>query len=130
MRAGAALFSIFGGLALGLAVVGLYGVKAYSVARRTREIGIRMALGAKPVDITRMILRGALTLAGIGAVGGTLLFLGVGRVVASLLYGIGPRDPLTLAACVLLLGGVALVASYVPARRAARVDPLVALRSE
>ncbi|PYP65733.1 MAG: hypothetical protein DMD26_10050 [Gemmatimonadetes bacterium] len=120
----------FAALSLALSLLGIYGVISYSTAQRTQEIGIRMALGAKPVDITRMILRGALTLAGIGAVGGAVLFLGVGRVVASLLYGIGPRDPLTLAACVLLLGGVALVASYVPARRAARVDPLVALRSE
>ena len=98
----------FAALSLALSLLGIYGVISYSTAQRTQEIGIRMALGAKPVDITRMILRGALTLAGIGAVGGAVLFLGVGRVV----------------------GGVALVASYVPARRAARVDPLVALRSE
>jgi putative ABC transport system permease protein len=120
----------FAALSLILAVLGIYGVISYSTAQRTQEIGIRMALGAEPRDVTRMVLRGALTLAAIGVVSGAVLFLGVGRVLASLLYGIGPRDPLTIAIGVIVLGGVALLASYVPARRAARVDPIVALRAE
>jgi ABC-type antimicrobial peptide transport system permease subunit len=120
----------FAALSLALSVLGIYGVISYSTAQRTQEIGIRMALGANPRDVTRMVLRGAMTLAAIGVAVGAVLFLGVGRIVASLLYGIGPRDPLTIAGGVVLLAAVALVASYIPARRAARVDPLVALRTE
>jgi putative ABC transport system permease protein len=120
----------FAALSLSLAVLGIYGVISYSTAQRTQEIGIRMALGAEPRTVTRMVLRGALTLAGIGVAAGALLFLGAGRLLASVLYGIGPRDPLTLASGIVLLAAVALVASYLPARRAARVDPLVALRGE
>ena len=120
----------FAGLSLALSVLGIYGVISYSTAQRTQEIGIRMALGANPREVTRMVLRGAMILAAIGVVAGTLLFLGVGRILASLLYGVGPRDPVTIAGCIVLFAAVALVASYIPARRAARVDPLVALRSE
>jgi predicted permease len=120
----------FAVLSLALAVLGIYGVISYSTAQRTQEIGIRMALGADSRAVTRMILGGALTLAGLGVAAGVLLFLGAGRVVASLLYGIGPHDPLTIVGCVVVLGGVALLASYIPARRAARVDPLQALRAE
>ena len=120
----------FAALSLSLSVLGIYGVISYSTAQRTQEIGIRMALGANPRDVTRMVLRDAMLLAAVGVVAGGLLFLGAGRVLASVLYGIGPRDPLTIAAGVVVLAGVALVASYVPARRAARIDPLVALRGE
>jgi putative ABC transport system permease protein len=111
-------------------MLGIYGVISYSTAQRTQEIGIRMALGANPRDVTRMVLRDAMILAVLGVVAGGVLFLGVGRVLASVLYGIGPRDPLTIALGVVVLAGVAFIASYVPARRAARVDPLVALRGE
>ena len=120
----------FAALSLALSVLGIYGVISYSTAQRTQEIGIRMALGANPRDVTRMVLRDAMILTAVGVVAGGLLFLGVGRVLASVLYGIGPRDPLTIATGVVVLAGVALVASYVPARRAARIDPLVALRGE
>ena len=120
----------FAALSLALSVLGIYGVISYSTAQRTQEIGIRMALGANPHDVTRMVLRDAMILAVIGVAAGGLLFLGVGRVLASVLYGIGPRDPLTIALGIVALASVAFVASYVPARRAARVDPLVALRGE
>jgi len=120
----------FAALSLALSMLGIYGVISFSTAQRTQEIGIRMALGANPGDVTRMVLRDAMILAVVGVIAGGVLFLGVGRVLASFLYGIGPRDPLTIAFGVVLLAGVALVAAYVPARRAARVDPLVALRGE
>ena len=120
----------FAALSLALSVLGIYGVISYSTAQRTQEIGIRMALGANPGDVTRMVLRDAMLLAAVGVVAGAVLFLGVGRVLASVLYGIGARDPLTIALGIVVLAGVALVASYLPARRAARVDPLVALRGE
>jgi ABC-type antimicrobial peptide transport system permease subunit len=129
-RLGATMFSVFGGLALVLAVVGLYGVKAYSVARRTREIGIRMALGAEPGTVQTMILREGLVMTLTGAALGLLLALGLGRLCASLLYHVSPVDPVSfvLAPAVLLL--TAMVACYVPARKATRVNPLTALRSE
>jgi predicted permease len=120
----------FAALSLALSVLGIYGVISYSTAQRTQEIGIRMALGANPRDVTRMVLRDAMILAVVGVVAGAVLFLGVGRVLASVLYGIGPRDPVTIGLGIIVLAGVALVASYLPARRAARVDPLVALRGE
>jgi len=120
----------FAALSLALAVLGIYGIIGYSTAQRTQEIGIRVALGANPGDVTRLVLRGAMTLAAIGVGTGALLFLGIGQVLGSVLYGIGPRDPLTILGGVLLLGVVAFVASYIPARRASRVDPLVAMRTE
>jgi len=120
----------FAALSLALAVLGIYGIISYSTAQRTQEIGIRVALGANPGDVTRLVLGGAMTLAAIGVASGALLFLGIGQVLGSVLYGIGPRDPLTIAGCVLLLSFVAFVASYVPARRASRVDTLVAMRTE
>jgi putative ABC transport system permease protein len=117
-------------LALVLAVVGLYGLLSYVVSRRSREIGVRMALGADRSAVLRMVLRDGvrLTLAGIviGAAGGVLAARALGR----LLYGVGPTDPLTFVAVAGLLAVVALVASYLPARRATRVDPVVALRTE
>jgi ABC-type antimicrobial peptide transport system permease subunit len=126
----AALTSGFGVLALALACVGIYGIMAYSVANRRNEIGIRLALGAKPGQVRRMILResGALALAGIAV--GAAAALGMTRLVKSMLYGIQPYDPATLTACVLLLLAVALAASWIPARRAAGVQPMEALRHE
>jgi len=130
VRSGAVLLSIFGGLALTLAAVGVYGVKAYAVARRTREVGIRLALGAKPAEVVRMILREGLVMTFSGVVLGFLLALGIGRVFSSMLYQVGPVDPLAfaLAPCVLLCA--VLLACWLPARRAAKVDPMVALRYE
>jgi ABC-type antimicrobial peptide transport system permease subunit len=130
VRAGATMFSIFGGLALGLSVVGVYGVKAYTVARRTREIGIRMALGAKPGTVQWMFLReGSLMLAA-GIAIGLLLAIATGKVMSGLLYHVGALDPVAFSVAPLTLGAAALLATWLPARRAARVDPMVALRTE
>jgi len=130
VRTGAHVLEIFGGVALLLAVIGLYALNAYTVARRTREIGIRMALGADTSTTLRMILGEALkvTIVGIGA--GLLLAIGLGRVLAGFLYDIRSLDPLVLGGAPILLTLVALFACYVPARRAARVDPMIALRYE
>jgi len=124
------LLSVFAGLALVLAAVGVYGVMSYSVTLRTRDIGIRMALGARPADIFKHIVGQALLLALIGLGIGIVLAITSTRVMSSLLYGINATDPLTLVATSLMLLAVALLASYVPARRATKVDPMVALRYE
>jgi predicted permease len=129
-RMGAALLSIFGGLALTLAMVGIYGVMSYSVTQRSQEIGIRMALGARAGDVLLLVLRQGMALAVGGAAVGVGLALVFGHVVSALLFGISGRDPLTLVSVAVMLTAIALVACYVPARRAARVDPLVALRYE
>jgi ABC-type antimicrobial peptide transport system permease subunit len=126
----ARLSSFFGGLSLLLACVGLYGLVSYEVARGTREIGVRMALGARPSDVLRLVVRRGVGLSAVGAVLGILGALGATRYLASLLYGVRPFDPLTFLAVSLLLGLIALAACYLPARRASRVDPLVALRYE
>ena len=130
VRTGARLFGIFGAVALLLAMIGLYGVRAYAVARRTREIGIRMALGAKPGETLGMILREGLKVTAIGVAVGLVLSLGIGRVLASLLYQVRGLDPAVLAGAPAALILVSLLACYVPARRAAHVDPMVALRHE
>ena len=130
LRAGAALFAIFGSLALFLAAVGAYGVRAYAVGQRTREIGVRMALGGTPRDVTRLVLREGLglTLAGLGV--GLLLAFGVARLLASLLYEVGAADPLVFSVAPLFLLASISLACWLPARRAARVDPMVALRDQ
>jgi putative ABC transport system permease protein len=115
---------------LALASVGLYGVLAFSVAQRTREIGIRMALGAQARDVLRLVMRQGLTLSLLGIAAGICVSLAGTRVLAGLLYGVAPTDPTTFAAVALLLGVVALAACLVPARRALSVDPIVALRYE
>ena len=130
MRAAAALFSAFGFLALLLATIGIYGLKAYDVSRRTREIGIRMALGATRGDVERLVMREGLrtTLAGLAI--GLLLAAGLGRLLASLLYRVSPFDPIVIAIAAVTLSTAAMLACYLPARRATRIVPLEALRSE
>jgi putative ABC transport system permease protein len=113
-----------------LASVGLYGVLAFSVAQRTREIGIRMALGAQAGDVLRLVLRQGLGLSLVGVAVGIAASLAGTRVLRGLLYGVAPTDPATFAAVALLLVTVALVACLIPARRALRVDPVVALRHD
>jgi predicted permease len=130
VRTGARMFVIFGGVALLLAAIGLYGVRAYTVGMRTREIGIRMALGARASDALRMILREGMALFGIGAGVGLALSLPVGKVLSSLLYRVDSFDPVVLTLASALLAAVSFVACYIPARRAARLDPMVALRDE
>ncbi|MFL5581916.1 MAG: ADOP family duplicated permease [Gemmatimonadaceae bacterium] len=127
-RLAVAVLTGFAGLSLVLAVLGLYGVISYGMAQRTREIGIRLALGAQGGDVVRMVLVQGLVLALAGLAAGAVLFVGLGRVLASLLYGIGARDPLTLTACAALLVATAALAAWLPARRAAAVDPAIALR--
>jgi predicted permease len=129
-RMAATLLSIFGLLALSLAALGLYGVMAYAVSQRTRELGIRMSIGAKQGDVLKLILGQALTLTAIGMTGGLLIALMVNRFSAHLLYGVGPSDPVTFTLTGLLLLMVAVTAGYVPARRATKIDPMVALRME
>jgi len=129
-RTFAALSAGFGVLALALACVGIYGIMAYTVANRRNEIGIRLALGAQPGQVRGMILRESTGLAGAGIVVGVVAALLLARMVKSMLYGIEPNDPLTMAAGVLILLAVALAASWIPARRAARVQPMEALRHE
>jgi len=129
-RMGATLLGIFGLLALVLATIGIYGVMAHSVTQRTSEIGIRMSLGANKLQILRLILGRGMLITAVGATIGVIGFLFLSPVMAQLLFGVNARDPLTVAAVSLLLGSVALIACYIPARRAMGVDPIIALRYE
>jgi putative ABC transport system permease protein len=124
------LLGLFGGAALLLALVGIYGVTAYGVSQRTREMGIRLALGAAPGAVRRLVLGEGLQLAGLGLCAGLALALAGGRVLRSQLYGVGSADPATYLALSTVLLLVAVVATWIPARRATRVDPAIALRAE
>jgi len=129
-RLGVLLLSGLGGLALLLAVIGIYGVVSYSVSQRTQEIGVRVALGAAPRDVLKMVVGQALALVVAGVIAGTIAALALGSVMRNMVYEISERDPLTIVTIAIALTIVGLVASAVPALRATRVDPIVALRAE
>jgi predicted permease len=129
-RMGAALLGLFGGLALILAAVGVYGVLSYSVAQQTHEIGIRMALGAQPLGVLKLVVGQGLKLAAAGLVVGLIGALVATRVLSSLLFNVSTHDPVTFIGVSLVLVATAALACYIPARRATRVDPIIALRYE
>ena len=129
-RLAALLLGAFAIIAILLATVGLYSVMAFSVRQRTREIGIRLAIGARPANVLRQVLGRAMAMAAAGIVAGGVACLGVMRLVASQLHGVSPYDGVTFAAVVLLLAVVSAIAALLPALRAARVDPLTALKYE
>jgi putative ABC transport system permease protein len=129
-RFNAMLLSIFAGTALALTAIGIYGVMAYSVSQRTNEIGIRIALGAGKKSIFRLVVGQAMTIVAISLVAGVIGAFAATRLLNSLLFGIGASDPVTFIAIMLLVTVVAFVAAWLPARRATRVDPIVALRAE
>jgi len=124
------MLAIAGGMALALGVIGIYGVIAYVVAQRTREIGIRSALGALPRDLARMFVLHGLALSAVGAVVGLVVAMALGRLMSSLLFGVGPMDVVAYAAALGVTFAAAALASYVPARRAAAIDPMQTLRAE
>ncbi len=126
----ARLSGLFGLLAVTLAAVGLYGLMSHAVLRRTGEIGLRMAVGARPADVLGMILRESLALVGVGLALGAAGAYGAGRLVASMLFELSPADPITYGAVALILLMIAALASLLPARRAGRIDPMVALKIE
>jgi predicted permease len=129
-RMGAALLAVFGGLALILAVIGVYGVLSYSVNQQTREIGIRMAMGAQASKVLRLVVGQGMRLAGAGLVTGLIIAFAAMRLLGSLLFGVSAYDPLTFGSVALILAAAAATACYIPARRATRVDPIIALRYE
>jgi putative ABC transport system permease protein len=124
------LLTVFAGVSLLLAVIGVYGVMSYTVAQHTREIGIRMALGAQPHTILKLIVGRGLVLVSAGAAVGVLASFVLTRFIENMLFGVTPTDPLTFVAIVALLGLVALLACLIPAQRAMRVDPIVVLRHQ
>jgi putative ABC transport system permease protein len=124
------LLALFALLAVVLAAVGIYGVMAYSVSQRTREMGVRLALGAQPVDVTRLVVGEGLRLAVLGVAIGIAVSLMLTRIMSTLVFAISPMDPLTFAAVTALLLAIALAACLVPAHRATRADPLAVLRAE
>ena len=124
------MLAIAGTMALVLGVVGIYGVLAYVVAQRTREIGIRSALGAEPRQLKRMFLLRGLALSGVGAVAGLVAALALGRLMSSMLFGVGPTDVTAYAAALVVTIGAAALASWLPARRAASIDPMETLKAE
>jgi predicted permease len=123
-------YAVFGGIALLLASIGLFGLMSYNVARRTGEMGVRMALGAQRGDVLRLVMRESMTLVVVGLAGGIAIALGAGRYIASLLFGVPSKDPVTFATAALVMTAVCALAAYLPARRASRVDPMTALRYE
>jgi len=130
VRTPALLAGTFGLFALVLAVIGIYGVVSYAVARRTREVGIRVALGARPHDVVRLVVRNGIAPAAVGIAAGLAAALLVTGLLGSMLYDVSPRDGFIFVAIPLLLGAVAMAATYLPALRALQVDPMTALRSE
>jgi len=129
-RMGVILSSLFALVALSLAAIGLYGIVSYSVARRSREVGIRMSLGAEPHRVVQEIVQDGMVLVSVGAAVGLVLALVGARVLRSLLFGIGALDPVTFTGVPAVLLAIALAATYLPARRASRVDPVRALKAE
>jgi len=129
-RIGAWSLSVFGALALVLSAVGLFGVLSYSVAQRTREIGVRIAIGASRRDVLALVVGKAMRLTAIGLSVGIVLAAGAGQLLRSQIFGVSPLDPVTFVGVIALLAAVALLAAWLPARRAARVDPIVALQAE
>jgi ABC-type antimicrobial peptide transport system permease subunit len=124
------VFAFFAALALGLAAVGIYGLMSQAVGQRTRELGVRMSLGARPKDVLALVLGDGARLSALGIALGVVLALGVARTFESFLFGIENLDPLTLATVVVVAAAAGLLATYVPARRASRIDPIRTLRQE